>query len=588
MPNDRITYFECVYDLINNNAQDNSEIEYTDNNTQFGNIDTLITGSNEFNCMLPGEINFTILDGSLTEIPNNAQVSFFSSHKSNTNGEYDNPLPSITVNFDIPQNCYGITFKFAGDYPLEMNILITNDENITFRYTVYPNTNNWVFQQNIINALHIEIYFIKGVPDRYVKLERLRLGQSLVWGENEIRDAHLILENDPVADKISINTLTFNTIDKDNSYNLANDAGLHNYFQKRQVAYAYEYVNGNQLFLGKYFLDNFSWDNNLVNLSCVSYIGLLDDVQYIDGDIYKNGIKAGVLLSDIFLKASIDNYVIDNDTYNTMVYGSLEPGTCRQALREVLFACGSTVKTINDNIEIYKRDDYILDTLFRRDKINTKIIKNDYVYGVSVNYNEYNLNTDQLQEIVKNQTFSIGENTILFSGAFDNIVIKDSNENIIIPTVVKKYYCKFVLTENDDNVLTILGNPYEVQKATVQVTDDYVLSGETNTIKEYNSTLCNAIMAKEKALELLNYSKYRLTIDVQTLTDTYELDGRHWIENPNKQFNNFISWYLRRNLDLTGGFVDNATLQGYYYVDYDHKFVRETDFEMYAGEGGII
>lgn len=580
MPNDRITYFECTYGLINNTAMEEASITGTSIKS-FSNPSTLVDDPINYNYMTL-EHNYFILDGSLSEFPSTFNTPFFSSTTSDEDGEFSNPV-TISVTFSRPQNFYGLTFNFEADYPEEIKIETWDFSGKKETHIVEPDTKLYVAPITAINIVTINIEFTKAFPYRYVKLVGLVFGQELVWGENEINSGDLLLETDMISDKISINTLDLSIIDKNNSYNLANEEGMHLYLQKKQEVYAYEYLNNQQIFLGKYFLDSFSWDTNMVKLNCVSYMGLLDNAQFYEGDIY-NGTLAGTLLEQIFDVAGIEDYVIDAETYNTPVYGTIKPGTCRDALREILFVCNSTVNTTGtDGVSIYKTYNYILDTLYRSDKISTKITKNDYIHGVDIEYSNYILDTSSTEEIVKQETYKAGTHTILFTDAYNNILIT-SGATTITPDVVKKYYVTFTLPA--DRTITITGNKYNEYKLTTRVTRDYIEAGETNTIESYSTTLCNAQMAAEKAAIILNYLQSRLTLDVQVLASDINLDGRRWVQNPSRGYTDFLTWYISRNLDLTGGFVDTAKLVGFYFEEYGYYYAGS---ELYAGESvGIV
>lgn len=574
MPNTRITKFECEYDLVNNTAME--DVTLTSSTLwNFCNLEDLVDTPTDYKYMTL-EHNFNVLDGSLAEFPDSFTTPFMSSTKSDGSGEFTDVY--LNAEFTQPQNFYGITFNFEETYPLEINITITNNEGLILTYTFNPNSLYYVAELECIDIVEVQVDFIKGLPDRYLKLAGIVFGRVLYWDETNIQMGNLLLESDPIGDMISINSLNFTVIDDDNSYNLANSSGLHIYFQKRQVAYAYEWVNGTRLFLGKYFLDSFSWDTNLAKLNCVSYIGLLDGVQYNDGTIY-DGVAAGDILEDIFSVARITDYTIDEDTAETLVYGTLKPGSCRDALREILFACNSVVRTTHEEgVEVYKLSDMIVSTIQRNDKINTKITKNDYIYGVSVNYNSYELNTDKLDKIVDDKPYLAGENTVFFNGAYNNVTIM-ADGSAVTPTKLKTYYCVFELSA--DAQVTITGNKYEETNSTIQVNYPYVEAGETQIIKSFNSSLCNATLAQTRAKQILNYYKYRLTLDINAAAYDISLDGRRWVENPNKHQGSFIAWYTRRNLDLTGGFLDNSKMMGYYYYEYDWYYA---DTELYGGE----
>ena len=590
MPNDRITYFECTYELINNTAMTEAVFSSTSGKS-FSNISDLVDEPVSYNYMTL-EHNYSILDGSLEEFPNSFTTPFFSEEMSDINGDFTNN-PIITVTFARPQNFYGLTFNFEDEYPKEMVIELRNDQGTKQILTFNPDKLKYIATMEALQIVSVTITFTKMFSSRYVKLIGMIFGQTVVWGENEINNGKLLLQNDFISDKISINTLEFKVVDKDSSYNLANSTGLHNYLQKKQEAYAYEYVNDEMIFLGKYFLNSFTWDTNLVKLNCVSYIGLLDDVQYLEGDIY-NGTLAGTILEDIFRVAGIDEYLIDTDTYNTPVYGTIKPGTCRNALREILFACNSTAgTTTDDGIVIYKTYNYILDTVYRSNKFSTKITKNDYVYGVEFQYSTYNLITDSWEQIVDKEEYLAGEHTVIFNEPYANVsILYETGTGIAIRYIpvaqqtAKTYYCTFTLPE--DATIIVQGQKYEEYVLAVNVTNDYIEAGESETYKTYKSTLCNVAMATDKAKTILDYLQFRLTLTIRALANDIEIDGRRWIENPNRDYADFISWYTTRNFDLTGGFIDNAKLVGYYYNDYGYYYGRNKeeniDIELYAGE----
>lgn len=587
MPNTRLTSFECTYNLIDYGAKEIATLS-SSSIKSFCDINDLHNEPINYSYMTL-EQNYSILDGSLNEFPNSFETPFFSNSVSDNEGTFETN-PSFNITFSTPQTMFGLTLNFEKDYPIEIKISWLDFQNNLHIFIANPNKKNYVAAVELIDCVSILVEFTKTIPNRYIKLLSIVYGQVFEWTENEIHAGNLLLEDDIIGDKVSINELTFKVVDKDNSYNLANDNGLHKYFQKRQEAIAYELVNGTRINLGTYFLDKFSVENNLVNLKSVSYMGLLDNVQYNDGTIY-NGELAGNILEDIFEKAEIEDYLIDTITYNTQVYGTLKPMTCRDALREILFACSSIVDTTSsDGIVISKVNNTITNTLYRSHKINTKITRNDYVYGVEIEYPTYTL-LEEKEDIITEQEYSKGESTILFNDAYDPtsveafIITGEGDEKVETPIsldTIKTYYCTFNL--ENDSVITIRGNKYEEKLSTTRVVDKFLQAGESATIEQYEGSLLNGVMAKEKAQEILTYLQNRLALDVQHLANDIEMNGRKWVENPSPNYANFIAWYESRDIDLTGGFVDNAKLVGYYYSDYNYYYARENDIEIYAGE----
>jgi len=584
MLDQRYTSFECTYNLVNVVAPYQANI--TSSTVKgFCEVEELVNENDNYEYATL-EHNYFVLDGSLNEFPDILILPFFSSVMSRDNGSFQ-VIPTINIAFDSPQSMYGLTLKFEHDYPTKMRTTITTDQGSVVRESIINNkTYKALFDIEKANSLKIE--FIEALPNRYIKLNQIIFGQLFEFNEDIVENGSLTLENDVISDKISINNLTFNLGDKAQDFNFANPDGLHKYFQKRQPVKAYEWVNDNRIFLGEYFLNNVEVNDNIAKLNCVSYIGILDDIQFNKGDIY-NGTLAGELIEQIFETANIDsiNYDIDDETYNTPIYGTIKPMTCREALREVLFACQSTVNTYGTSEEvpiiISKISSIIDKTISREDKISTKVAKKEYTYGVEVKYKKYRLN-NELEDIVKEEEYESGLNTIVFSDAYTDIIIKDSNDNTITPTEVGKYYVKFNL--DFLSTITIRGKKYEETESTISVNERYLESGESETIQSYNTSLCDAKMAKSLANRILKYLEFRLNISVKFFADDLSMDGRKYVANANKDFNDYIAWYTKRNFDLTGGFVNDAELTGYYHIEYDYYYLGN---EIYSGESvGII
>lgn len=578
MPNTRLTSFECVYSMINNSAMEEATFSSSTAGSE-SDLSKLTDISDRYSYMFVPEHNYSVLSGTYSEFPNTFETPYISEEQSDENGDFE-VNPQFSVSFTQPQSSYGLTFYFEENYPIEINIIV-HRQNTSTTYVVNPTSLTYIADIEILNCVGMDIEFTKAMPYRFIKVRGIAFGQTVTWGENEIYSGKLLLEKDPIADKLSINTLNFEIIDKTNEYNIANDAGLHNYFQKRQYAYAYEYINDVPIFLGKYYLDTFSWDERLVKLNCVSAIGILEDTQFNSGRLY-SGETAGNILDEIFTTAGVD-YTADEETSNTLLYGTIKPMSCRDALREVLFACNSEITTVGDVVSISKSSTYILDSITRANKIKTTIIKNDYIYGVDVEYSTFTLKSEP-ENIVESELYLAGENILTFTSPYTNVTIKDGNNNTITPTVLQPYYCSFTLAH--DTVITITGTSYEEKTNTVQAHREYLEPGESETIKKYKTSLCNAAMAKARAEEILAYWENRLTLNVQVIANDINMRGRRRVENPSKEYSDFIAWYTSRNFDLTGSFLDTAKLVGFYYYETATYY---TGSELYSGEDiGLI
>ena len=551
---DRYTNFYVEYQLIDTSAVEDSQPS-SETNQSFGNLEN-IKNDKAFTNYMTLEHNYSVLDGSMPEFPDEApdDVVYFSSVMSDLNGNFEEN-PKITLAFERTHSSAALTLYFVGDYPLEANITWkdTQDQNLfSDKFTI--NSNEMIIAQDVENFFKLEIEFTKTLPGRYVKLYFIRYGITIIWDETNIKSANLVEEQDRLSDKISVNQLNFEVIDTEaNNYNMANSTGIHRYFQFTQHCIAYEQVNDEIINLGDFYLAKFSENTNLCKMSWTSIIELMDSYTFM-GKVYDEGITAGELLNQIFAICNITDYTIDEETASQMLYGALPPMSGRNALREVLFACHSIIKTIGGVIEVCKTTALIRGTLSRNQKINTKTTKQTYYYGVEVKYNEYSL--DEAKTQITKGSYSAGTHTIQFSQPardleIDNGTIDEQDD----------YYCIFTLEEDSDIILT--GRKFQSSTNSMVVYQESLEAGESKNIKTYTAKLCNGKTAVELGKKILTFLNYRLQFDIKHIASDSDMDAWRNIENPTADIHDYLGIYTKRNFDLTNGFIDTATLVGY-------------------------
>lgn len=565
---DRYTEFHVTYDMSDITALKDST-PTTDDNKSFADI-SKIKSIIETPGQMTLEHNYCVLDGSQEEfddIP--TTLAFFTSQMSDENGEFDD-IPTIDVSFTEMHSSAGLTVNFIDDYPLQMRATWYQD-NIVIYSDIYDiDANNYIIKKPVLNYNALKFEFLKALPYRYVKINFIRYGILINWTENELKEGNVLFESDLISNMLSNNTLSFQVVDTEDTTNPGNVTGLHNYFQKTQIMYPYEIVNGNRINLGKFFLKDYSYSKNLCKINAVSYMGLFETTQYINGGVYY-GTKAGIILDDIFSVLEIEDYTIDDDTYNTLLYGALPPTNCKQALQQILFACNSIIDTTNLlNIRILKGAESIAGTISKNLKFSTKVKKLDYVSGVSIKYKNYALNdTDAKKEVVKDP-YNAGTYTVSFSEPHSdyeitNGTIEDSSS----------FYVTFTV-DSDNTEVVIVAYGYDTVDNEETVNRPYIEGGEGENIKSFNTTLCNATTAKNLAKKLLTYYENRLEIEVKHLIHSANMNEKWIIQNSTSNMENYIGLFTRRSINLTGGFIDNAKFVGFFdTIDYNYFMDNE-------------
>lgn len=571
------TEFYTIYNLFDTSALEDGVESAEGFNQNFANIELFKTGNRPAERMTL-EQNFSVLDGSLEEMPDVPNdYAYFSNVMSNSDG-YFTVNPKWKVTFSEKHSSVGLTLHFSKVFPDKIIVRWYDLSGLQISEMPYTVDSLHYYAGNQVEEYgSIEIEFIHTVPYHYVKMYYVQYGHEYIWGNDVIKDAKLSEETDNISDQIPINKLTMTFIDTEDEFNIGNTTGLHKVFQKKQKMYSYEKINGKEFLLGVFFLDKNTTTKNLSKLEAVDYKGILDNTDFRDGRVY-DGELAGRVIEEIMATAGITDFEIDYGTYNTKLYGTLKIQTCRKALREVLFACGSVVETSRrDNVYIRKTDREIKSTIRRSRKFSTTLKTDYYISDVTVKYPVYTLSSEK-KEVAKGH-YTAGEHTIQLSNPAANIT-----SNVGTITKQMPYYVVLNLTDDSDVVLT--GNKWEKEDLAVTSSIVHLKSGESRKEKSFTGTLLNNAQAQVIADAILNYYQLQQIVECRYIGDSETPGTWTEIENSLTQNGNFAAGVESITTDLTGGFIQTAKFRGYYKLTSDFYYCGS---ELFAGENiGII
>lgn len=548
------TSFEVVYDLKDTTALYDS-IPSTMDNQPFA-VENLLKQNTPFPDYGTLEADYFLLDGSMPELPDGPEgISFWSSELSDKNGLFQKN-PVLIILFSENHTSTGLTFHFVGEIPVQFQVRWYDlAGNMIALKSFQPDSRDYYARNLVENYGRLEVEFQKAKPYRYVKLWGIDYGVVVTWNENDIKTATLVEETDPTSNALKINKLTFQFIDRANEFNLANSEGLHKALQKKQHIEPYEIVDGERLFLGRYFLTTPGSEKSLAKMEATDYIGLLDDTDFKDGRVY-NGELAGNVLADIFAGTDIP-FEVAEDVAATPLHGWLKIQTRRKALREVLFACGAVAETARrDNVWIYKPSRLIQSDIPRSRKFSTTTKQDTYISEVSIKYSEYTEGAEE-KELVKQSTYPAGLNEVKFSSPVSDLQI--SAGEIV---EAKTNYIVFRLPE--EAAVTIYGRQYSKQDITVTSTVQQLRAGENPKAKSFTGTLFNYNQARIISQAILDYYQLSLILNIRYLA-AQERPGQ-WaaVENTLVGRGGYAAGLESIKTDLTGGYISTAQLRGYY------------------------
>ena len=527
------------------------------------------------------ELNQFVLDGNKSVLPDNPQdIAFWNMNLSKDDCTF-NINPKITITFTENHTSAGITLYFADDYPTELKITwytLAGSELCTKVFA--PNSVVYSCVNQVENYGKIIIEFVRTRnPKSYIKLQYILYGRYISWKDDLIQTGKVLEEIDETSATLSINTAELNIVDENNDFDIENEDGAWKSVQKTQKVNVTEYMNGKTSPIGTFFINEFSFSDNIAAFKLIDSIGLMDQYIYYNGGIYINE-PAGELLADIFTAAKITKYHISEEVAEIRVTGYLGIQTCRAALQMVCFACGAVADdSRSDTVNVYKPDRYVKYTIAPDRKFygGTEVTLDEYISGVAIECSKYVLE-DETSEIY-NGALQKGQTRIEFSEPYDSTTVTASSGKLV---EVKTNYLVIDMNASGDCIIS--GRKYASSNFTYQKNVDEIEAGETQNQKKYGTcTLYNMEFLPELADRLLRYHKLRKMVDLEYLAELEQVGN--WVNIKSTIGKTSTTLIESQTLDLSGGFIATATCRGYSIVVTEDVF---TGTELYTGGDVLI
>ncbi|MBE5867993.1 MAG: hypothetical protein E7293_03420 [Lachnospiraceae bacterium] len=522
------------------------------------------------------DLNAFLLDGSQSIMEDATEIPFISDMVSENDCTFlENPV--IAVAFTAAHTSAGITLHFVKDYPAELIIAWYDlDGFLITSATFYPDALEYFCKCQVSDYGKVIIEFVKTrLPGQRVHCRYVMYGKEMDWASDTIKEASIDEEIDITSSTIPINSASISIVDRDNEFELSNQRGLWRSIQKKQRLTITEVVSGKAVTCGVLYIDSWRSTGNIVRFSLIDRMGLIDKTLYYAGQIFTDVI-AGDIIDSIMLSAGVEDYTVSDEVRNVLLTGYLPICTHREALQQVVFACGAVVSCCRSgSIYIYMPDRYADSTIGTDRKfMGTTIEIDDYVSGVSIGYKRYRLK-DEVVEIFED-VLPAGNSLIEFTDPYTDIEISAGSILEASTNYVK------VRMEEPGKVV-VSGKKYETIEVTHTVSVEHIEAGEEANIISYEGcTLFNAVRVKEVAERILSYYQLRQIVSLRYLLD--EEKAGDWVNIVDVRGNIATSGIMRQSIDLTGGYIASAICRGYSKVTTESAYTGE----IYAGERGLL
>ena len=272
-----------------------------------------------------------VLDGSrklLSDAP--TETGWWSCQRSGEDGRFA-AAPRLTLKFPAPYSATGLTFTFSPSteqWCSEIRVAWYNDQTLLAEGTYYPDSPSWILSRTVESFDQIQIDLIAtNNPGQFAKLQCMEVGQTILFGKEELIAVQLVNEIDPTLCVLSADTMSFEIVDR---------KGRDLIPQENQRI---ELFKDGRLKAVQYISSGTRNSKNQYKIDCQSMIGLLEDTFL--GGLYSDkplAELAGEILGDW-------PFEISPYFSTTTVSGYLPVCTQREALQQIAFAIGAVITT---------------------------------------------------------------------------------------------------------------------------------------------------------------------------------------------------------------------------------------------------
>lgn len=612
----RRTSTQIIAEIIDDTAKSDSTI--TASAQSFSTPSNLTNDNVRTYDYMTNELNYSLLDGALSEISTPNNFAYVSSYISGSDMTFSTN-PTITITFTSGHTSAGITINFDGHYiPETVNVkyydsLSVGASPIADDTFTVSSPDFFCNHNSLIEGYKkILITFTKTkYPYSFVKVINIDYGVKYNWGideDTDILNAHIVEETDSISNNLAMDTLEFTVYDEREDFNMLSLDGLYTIVQQYQKVKVYEtiekydgteLIDSTTLFMGNFYIKD--WISNAeheITFRCVDLIGVMESVEFNMGAYYiPNVDTVSTVINSIMSCAGIkqSQYNITNNIKNLKIEGFLPLMSCRQALQQVVFCIGAVADCARDEkINIYLPSSSIQHIIEDENNLEfEQIQKNDMISDVVVS--QFFLGAGSTGVEIFKGRLPVGDHKISSSSliyaepdpdhpseyASPKVVVGDQSARII-DAGLSYFVIRVTTTDYFEVTSTTWGvqkfssmsvhNPSAKVKKEIKCENNYLLTDRLNPTLNY---------ATDAANRLLNYYSRPNTMETEFIL-TNEKTG-NWCVLNNKYGNQTKGNIIRMDIDLTGGFLAKAKLIGVEDISsLEYNYVCGS--ELYAGE----
>lgn len=424
-------------------------------------------------------------------------------------------------------------------------------------------------------------------------------GTPVEFAGSDILECNVLLETHPISATLPVSTASASIFTTDPRFSIFSDGTFYNALSKHLPMTLYVYVDGITQLIGQFYLDTWEMETeNTLRFQLVDILGVCANTEY-PGSFWETDTHIFFVIADILKYVGNSLHYFDPSLLMRKIRGWIPPSSVRDALQQVCFAARATAKTdILNKIRFFdatlpeqsQAGSYA--TVTNAEKAGEQVVTHlPQITDIElISHDYYNLGAEaQTVEEIYSAWLEPGNYIISYpkpywkvwgegAGASPIYVATEDGRVIVTEDSVGVWGDATVRVAAESESFMFGSNFVSVNVVTAgQITlwgypwlsadrphRHHEIADTSNAITVENAMLVNSDIAADVLAKIVQYYNLRHQTQCKIFPKLMALGSSYKIDSFREK--QLLGVAERFEIDLTGGYINNATFRGMEYI----------------------
>ena len=424
-------------------------------------------------------------------------------------------------------------------------------------------------------------------------------GTPVEFAGSDILECNVLLETHPISATLPVSTASASIFTTDPRFSIFSDGTFYNALSKNLPMTLYVYVDGITQLIGQFYLDTWEMETeNTLRFQLVDILGVCANTEY-PGSFWETDTHIFFIIDDILKYVGNSLHYFDPSLLMRKIRGWIPPSSVRDALQQVCFAARAIAKTDMLNKIIFfdatlpeqsQAGSYA--TVTNAEKAGEQVVTHlPQITDIElISHDYYNLGAEaQTVEEIYSAWLEPGNYIISYpkpywkvwgegAGAFPIYVATEDGRVIVTEDSVGVWGDATVRVATESESFMFGSNFVSVNVVTAgQITlwgypwlsadrphRHHEIEDTGNAIVVENAMLVNSDIAADVLAKIVEYYNLRHQTQCKIFPKLMALGSSYKIDSFREK--QLLGVAERFEIDLTGGYINNATFRGMEYI----------------------